>query len=183
MPLILFILGVISIVAGVAAIGTRFVDETGFDFSFAFGYQAIVGGILLIAFGRLLKHVADTDANTTRMAQAMALGSGSPSAAPMADLAVSEPVMVAPVVEPPAPEVDDRATHAHSEPAEPEAAVTEPAPAVDEAASSTPVEKIDVRGYMVDVFANGAVDVHTAEGAMRFENLAAFERELDRAAG
>ena len=189
MPFILFVLGVISIIAGVAAIGMRFVDETGLDFSLAFGYQAIVGGILLIAFGRLLKHVADTDANTTRMAQAMTLGGGHVSATPASaptvmpvDPVVSEPtVAAAPVleVEPVAP-----AGPVAEEPEEPAAVETpEPTPVANDDGGSSPVEQIDVRGYMVDVFANGAVDVHTAEGAMRFESLSAFERELDRAAG
>ena len=65
--------------------------------------------------------------------------------------------------------------------AEAEPAAEEPAPEAT-AGTATPVEQIEVRGYMVDVFSDGTVDVHTAEGAMRFESLSAFERELDRAA-
>ena len=76
MPLILNVLGGISLVVGLLALVMRFVDQAGFDFSYAFAYQAVTGGVLLIAFGKLLKHVADTDANTTRMAQSLMLGGG-----------------------------------------------------------------------------------------------------------
>ena len=155
MPLILFVLGVISIVVGLAAIGTRFVDETGFDFSLAFGYQAIVGGILLIAFGKLLKHVADTDANTTRMAQAMALGGRGPVAS--IEPAVSEPVVTAPL----ALDLVNEPASAAVEAASNEPVVVETPPDTLVEASDdddgAPVEKLDVRGYMVDVLARKSV--------------------------
>ncbi|MGI9484255.1 MAG: hypothetical protein ACR2OR_18060 [Hyphomicrobiales bacterium] len=241
MPLILNVLGGISLVVGLLALVMRFVDQTGFDFSYAFAYQAITGGVLLIAFGKLLKHVADTDANTTRMAQSLMLGGGNirgigdqgdaapapqaaieTAAAPVAaEPATPEPVAAepaletepAPAAEPalepePAPAAEPAlepepaqapaqtplTATMSADPVETPATPDEPAvaaePAAEEAApeeavavDSTPVEQLEVRGYMVDVFSDGTVDVHTAEGAMRFESLSAFKRELDRAAG
>ena len=191
MPLVLLIMGGLSILVGVIAIIMRFIDGVGLDFSLAFAYQAIVGGVLLIAFSKLLKHVADTDANTARLAQAQMMGGGVQMPAVDAPQETAAPVMggapavesapaaapVAPVVEePPGAAPAMAAVETAPEP-EPEPLVTPPVVA------NEPIEQIEVRGYMVDVFANGTVDVHTAEGAMRFESLAAFERELDRAAG
>ncbi|MGI9372646.1 MAG: hypothetical protein ACR2OJ_09135 [Hyphomicrobiales bacterium] len=193
MPLVLLVMGGLSILLGVVAIIMRFIDGVGLDFSLAFGYQAIVGGVLLIAFSKLLKHVADTDANTARLAQAQMMGGGvqmptagvhqesAPQVMGGTAAASSEPT-AAPmttslVEESPAPAATPMLTTTEPVAPEPEPQVMAPV------ASNEPIEQIEVRGYMVDVFANGTVDVHTAEGAMRFESLAAFERELDRAAG
>ena len=189
MPLVLLVMGGLSILVGVIAIIMRFIDGVGLDFSLAFAYQAIVGGVLLIAFSKLLKHVADTDANTARLAQAQMMGGGvqmpavdAPQEAPAPAMggapatAPTAPVVEEPPAAPATPAMTAIDTAPEPEP-EPEPLVTPPV------AANEPVEQIEVRGYMVDVFANGTVDVHTAEGAMRFESLAAFERELDRAAG